>query len=780
MALTDFETSIKTYLENILKEDFPELTSEAGSQISDLTVNPMIETMKPILDLINRIDFVHNLANAENMTAAELDEIGLNNYGMERGAGEKASGNVYVEMNPEYVGPTQVVIGAITAQTTAGLTFNGINSTVIRYSTNEEVAIPGTILPGIAADYLNVGTGKYEFPVYVEAEAEGTDYNVAAGSITTLVTQYPLLTGTISNKEAFSNGTAKETNIDYANRLRQSWSSRHLGSVNSYRNYVLSEFVGAEDVLVQGYLDTLMKRDMFLMKENGNFIFRHMGGKVDLYVKGEDYQQYQQSVYIKSDLIRLTYPNLVSDSFIDILNLTDASNTGLAFELTYQYPETRTGYVDLKVKAGTGSAPSTDDLIEIKYKSYTDDTRTSTIWFTDYMYYKSKTSRLVGVPYSSIVSITEDLLGTLGSQAGATSTQIILPSGFSAEDDFYNNLVIDVTLADGTVASKTITDYTGSTKVGTVSAWATQPASGNTFVIKGLEISEDSSDGYYSIAYETPIIETATAPDQTGMTNVQFKLDADVRVPIEDFYKDNTLEIIDGTGSGQSKNIEACNTTTGVCTIDVAWSTQPDATSVYRVITNEGAMSDTLKLSTREKVNFTIDDTKTLGSSTPAFMTDSILNITYVYDKLMGDIQNDLDVEGHRIIATDVLVRKAKPMYTYITMKLMPKRGYSIGSDEKLTLQGIIEDILGDVDFNTSLYASDIVGTLYKNVDVMEFLQYIQLPIGMQSYETSQSLTEAQWITKLEGDATYQNSSISYTNDQYPVLGALIIDDLSQ
>lgn len=68
-------------------------------------------------------------------------------------------------------------------------------------------------------------------------------------------------------------------------------------------------------------------------------------------------------------------------------------------------------------------------------------------------------------------------------QAGAGST-ITLDASASAVDDFYNNAIVVLTAGTGAGQARFISDYVGSTKVATVgSAWATNPASGTTFMV---------------------------------------------------------------------------------------------------------------------------------------------------------------------------------------------------------------------------------------------------------------------------------------------------------
>lgn len=66
---------------------------------------------------------------------------------------------------------------------------------------------------------------------------------------------------------------------------------------------------------------------------------------------------------------------------------------------------------------------------------------------------------------------------------GGAATTITLDAGASAVDDFYNNTLIYITGGTGVGQSRYIVDYVGSTKVATVSTWATTPDNTSTFAI---------------------------------------------------------------------------------------------------------------------------------------------------------------------------------------------------------------------------------------------------------------------------------------------------------
>ena len=70
---------------------------------------------------------------------------------------------------------------------------------------------------------------------------------------------------------------------------------------------------------------------------------------------------------------------------------------------------------------------------------------------------------------------------------------------------------------------------------------------------------------------------TATAGASTTLTDTKRKEE-------DDYWTGGVIEILAGTGVGQHRNITDFVKSTGVITVDVAWSPTPDTTSVYRLV----------------------------------------------------------------------------------------------------------------------------------------------------------------------------------------------------
>lgn len=211
----------------------------------------------------------------------------------------------------------------------------------------------------------------------------------------------------------------------------------------------------------------------------------------------------------------------------------------------------------------------------------------------------------VGAMASNVLTYTAVANGALGvvrsgtAQAGAAST-ITLDSGATATDSFYRNTRIHIVAGTGIGQSRGYSSYVGSTKVYTVDlAWTTAPDNTSVFVLMS-NVSGDVSalataaslataqTGITSILEASGIIRrnTATAGASTTIT-----LDASASAT-NDFYNNATIVLLSGTGLLQFRNITDYVGSTKVATVDRAWTTNPDATSVFVILAAGGSVDN--------------------------------------------------------------------------------------------------------------------------------------------------------------------------------------------
>lgn len=88
-------------------------------------------------------------------------------------------------------------------------------------------------------------------------------------------------------------------------------------------------------------------------------------------------------------------------------------------------------------------------------------------------------------------------------------------------------------------------------------------------------------ENYTASACAFPELTIRSATAQGGTANT-ITLDTSSD-SLTNYYNEMQIEILSGTGSGQTKTISAYNGTTKVATVDSAWSVTPNNTSVYRI-----------------------------------------------------------------------------------------------------------------------------------------------------------------------------------------------------
>lgn len=153
-------------------------------------------------------------------------------------------------------------------------------------------------------------------------------------------------------------------------------------------------------------------------------------------------------------------------------------------------------------------------------------------------------------------------------QSGTINT-IVLDSGASSVDEFYNHARIIISGGAGDEQERLIVSYVGSTKTAKVAPpWINTPDNTSSFEIEpGLTHAET---GWATIKIGLVV---------AGTSNT-ITLDSDAST-VDLYYQGNIAHIDSGTGEGQSRIITGYVGSTKVATLNRAWSTTPDTTSEY-------------------------------------------------------------------------------------------------------------------------------------------------------------------------------------------------------
>ena len=119
------------------------------------------------------------------------------------------------------------------------------------------------------------------------------------------------------------------------------------------------------------------------------------------------------------------------------------------------------------------------------------------------------------------ISSEAGVISGIAQAAGSTPTTIELAASASSDDDFYNGRVIKILDHTGVGQTRTITDYDGTTKVATVSAWTTTPDATSVYdIIDSGDITAKTvtAGSAGAISIDTKIAGNVTVGGGSGVT----------------------------------------------------------------------------------------------------------------------------------------------------------------------------------------------------------------------------------------------------------------------
>ena len=201
------------------------------------------------------------------------------------------------------------------------------------------LSYPGDITRGIAAVaflvrgtyimdagnldyYFNPSLQRWEMTVNIEARLPGAAGNVPARSITRVDNASSLLQ--VINTDPTLYGSDRESNQELANRVKLARASFDSGTEPGYAS-------SAYDV--PGVLQARVEKegDPLMMRDYDEPTMKHIGGKVDIYLKGSRLAQVVDQVAFKYEYPTDTYGNNVGEQF----DVSDA----LSFRLRARNPK---------------------------------------------------------------------------------------------------------------------------------------------------------------------------------------------------------------------------------------------------------------------------------------------------------------------------------------------------------------------------------------------------------------------------------------------------------
>ena len=258
---------------------------------------------------------------------------------------------------------------------------------------------------------------------------------------------------------------------------------------------------------------------------------------------------------------------------INIIDSTDGTpETGVTFETTgidlwYWRPGSTKTSITEATLASLDAAHSDGGIISISNGAYRLDLPDAAV--------------AAGVPFVEVGGtltdmivigctleiVADDIQVLLTGTASAGAATTITLTGGVATDGYYDGQLVAIVSGTGAGQARTILSYVGGTTVATVTRdWATAPDATSVFVVLAADI--------------PAMLEAGTA--QAGAAST-ITLDAGASATSA-IYADNFIMLTAGTGIGQTRVIGAYDGGTKIATVVPAWTTTPDATSVYQII----------------------------------------------------------------------------------------------------------------------------------------------------------------------------------------------------
>lgn len=369
-TLQDIYNELKNNLLSVRKD----VAVNPGSVVSDVFLTPTsyilyrnrvlldyvqaLQSLYTIKLLLNSPDALSIIASVELKTVEEvqtdisnfIDKIG-DNYMLTRLPSINAQGSVFFgRIDP----PSQ----SITVP--AG--------TIVKTADGKQYTVDNTETMNVGDPNLyDASSNLYVIEVAVTAVDGGTAGNTVIGSITQFVNQVSGL-NYVFNKSNFVNGIDVETNDQFIVRIKTKLSGNNFGTINGYKNLILTNFRTVKDVLVVPAGNLVLKLDGSpLMERDGG-----MGGVVDIWVLDEtppvEVPEYGVAFNMSvGGLNGYIFPNQ------PIAQVLVYPNTGLPHydttSLAHSYAETTYMYFS---PPGSGGPVSPFDITSSYYKIVTD------------------------------------------------------------------------------------------------------------------------------------------------------------------------------------------------------------------------------------------------------------------------------------------------------------------------------------------------------------------------------------------------------------------------
>lgn len=422
------QSIVKEYITAIFRSN-PQIKVEAGSVLRDTVIDPFAaeaERLRFVLDFYHRARTPTLLLQVDDPTGSGVSvpvsqsayKRGLkqalyissdtdvqdlidsafdayaSNLGVQRRSGTSAAGEVLFYTNRA----TSSILIPLGTLVSAGS---------VQFATTREINISNSNI----ASYYNPINGSFQVAVPVRATSTGARTNVGVGQVRTVISSLPV-TLQVTNLAAIRGGLDAESNLALMVRTHNRLASVDTGTARGYLQ-TAADVPGVVKANVIAAGDPLMQRDL-------NTAGEHKGGKVDIWVQGEN-------VTTVTDTFAFTY-EIAQDVQFEVLNVDTLTFRALDNTLSEANPIVQVldaptaGYEFQNISTGEAF-----DLTDVEILTY-DTIRLSTdvvqpsVALTNIILgsYRTRASRgftLPRQPVSEVTSVIGTVSGTLPENA---------------------------------------------------------------------------------------------------------------------------------------------------------------------------------------------------------------------------------------------------------------------------------------------------------------------------------------------------------------------------
>lgn len=836
----DLEQFIREYMKEYIKKSQPDMDVSENSAFDDIFIKPMISIMKPIFPILANTELKSNLKFAKYLTDEEIEDIGVNNYAVYRDTGTAAS-------TLQTFGFSRVPERGITipqgviVSTQSGLMYTTSHSTT--YSKTE------------MQKNFNSATQTYDIISSVRSNGIGEMYNVGENMINICQTTFSEYLVYTTNKSAVTNGSDNESIDSYISKCLTYYVNQHLGTRPGYRRDLMQKAKQLSDIKVIGYLDKGMERDTIEVVEkdvNNKTVFgeptqyegddekyryaltktKHIGGCVDIYIRGSEYAVETLQAPVNSNVICLQGP--IDGESLSVTTTLDSVTQNIEYDVRY-ITETTNNISDYKGKLietqcssaqGTPISNSVREDIEAMGQRISEQISFNDIFTSESsapvnpVSFKPGSWSLINkVSFEGVdLDVTFEKIVNEETDTGCIDIDSNLHLlKISDEDEKWGdtdniNFTLQMTvngnysgdiqysvikkflcaaIKDDTVKYSKSYDVLSDTAIVFVKKRFNNPTS---VTLKYSLIDKDANQNIaesYTIGYNRKVIELK-APLSESLLNIYYEKDGSAWTNSD--FNDWALKLKRCSFDDESQIVSVDNINSDERNlIDMARLLRYRL-SIGRIIEGDEIDDDGLdanhdshkydsyyKDSSQEKIFLTLqngsdeDNFKNLfqllpNSSSYESGTDySGLSVQYSYNNTLHNLQTSMFEDDDRIITADVLIKEALRTPVNVAIKINVRNGAELTSAMRAQIQGAVAQLFNDVGINGRIEQSDIVGKLYTDSNTSAFVEYVRLAL------------DAFYIPDdINSEIEYVNSGdyIQASEKSYLYLNKMIIDVL--